>query len=109
MLTESMTNELVTALREILGPRISAIVLYGSVARGDQTPDSDVDIALILREPMSGEERERMISRLVDLDWKYDRAFSVNDIEESRFEEWADVLPYYRAIRREGVVLWKAA
>ncbi len=109
MLPGPVINDLVSALRDIFGPRIHAIVLYGSVARGEATPESDVDIALILKEPMTKEERKQMISRLVDLDWKYDRTFSVNDIEESRFAEWGDVLPYYRAIQKEGVVLWKVA
>ena len=50
-----------------------------------------------------------MISRPVDLDRKYDRAFSVNDTDESRLAEWGDALPCYRAIQKEGVVQGKAA
>jgi len=109
MLPKGMSEELVDALRSIFGTRLLSVVLYGSVARGEQTPESDVDIALFLREPMTKAEREKMISRLVEMDWKYDRELSVNDIEQSRFEEWADYLPYYRSIREEGIVLWKAA
>ena len=109
MLTDRMAEELVSALREIMGAQISAIVLYGSVARGEEQPGSDIDIALILREPMTKAQREQMISRLVDLEWKYGPVFSVNDIQQSLFEEWGELLPYYRSIRREGVVLWTAA
>ena len=109
MLPEELREDLVKALRTTFGTRITAIVLYGSMARGDQTPESDIDIALFLRDPMTREEREEMISRLVDLDWKYDREVSVCEIQQSQFAEWADILPFYRNIQEEGVTLWTAA
>ena len=53
MLPKGMSEELVDAVRSIFGTRLLSVVLYGSVARGEQTPESDVDIALFLREPLS--------------------------------------------------------
>ncbi len=102
MLPDGMAEELVCALTCIFGARLRSVVLYGSAARREQTPESDIDIALFLREPMTKAEREQMISRLVELDWKYDRELSVSDIEQSRFEEWADYLPYYRFGKTES-------
>ena len=109
MLPTGLREDLVNALYGVFGASVSAIVLYGSAARGELTPESDIDIALFLREPMTREEREQMLSRLVDLDWKYGREFSVCDIQQARFAEWADILPFYRNIREEGVALWTAA
>ena len=41
-------QELVPGLLEIFEPSVSSIILYGSVARGTQTEDSDIDVAVIV-------------------------------------------------------------
>ena len=35
-------------LRKLYGPRLKGLVLYGSYARGEATPDSDIDVAVVL-------------------------------------------------------------
>ncbi|HEY8698112.1 MAG TPA: nucleotidyltransferase domain-containing protein [Rhizomicrobium sp.] len=37
-------------LRRIYGERLAGVVLYGSRARGDQRPDSDYDILVLLKD-----------------------------------------------------------
>lgn len=37
-------------LQKLYGPRLKGLVLYGSYARGEATPDSDIDVAVILDE-----------------------------------------------------------
>lgn len=39
---------------------VDAIVLYGSKARGDDTPDSDIDLLVLTRRPLNPEETGRM-------------------------------------------------
>jgi uncharacterized protein len=39
---------------------VEAIVLYGSKARGDDTPDSDIDLLVLTGRPLSPEETGRM-------------------------------------------------
>lgn len=31
------------------------------------------------------------------------------DIEKNMLNKWGDVLPFYKNIKEEGIVLWKAA
>ena len=50
MLSEMMKDELVHGLREIFHENMRMIILYGSVAREEATPESDIDIAIIIRE-----------------------------------------------------------
>ena len=40
----------------------------------------------------------------------YDKIrFYINYIQEEQLENWGEVLPFYKNVREEGVVLWKAA
>ena len=38
--------------------RLSEVILFGSRARGDAEPDSDMDVLVILDEPVSKQSRE---------------------------------------------------
>lgn len=35
---------------------------------------------------------------------KYNRVFSIVDIEKANMDKWGDVLPFYKNIKKEGVV-----
>ena len=45
-------------LREIYGPRLKRLVLFGSQARGDATPESDVDVLVVLDGPTGAYEED---------------------------------------------------
>lgn len=109
MLTEKMKEELIQGLREIFCNDIRMIVLYGSVARNEETKESDIDIAIIMSKDMEERERERFIHWSADMDVRYDRVFSIIDIQEKMLEKWGEILPFYKNVREEGIVLWKAA
>ena len=81
-----------------LPDRVTRIVLYGSVARGTGTQESDVDIAVFLSAPMDHRAEDRLSEAVVDMNLKYDKVFSVIDIENAVYQKW-----------RGGIVLWTAA
>lgn len=109
MLPESMREELIRGLTEIFQNNISMIILYGSVARNEATSESDVDIAIIVKDPMDKDTKSRFVKWVADMDIRYERVFSIVDIQERNMTKWEKVLPFYQNIRREGIVLWKAA
>ena len=88
MLTNTMKDELVRGLLEIFEDNIEAIILYGSVARNESTQESDVDIAIIIRTDMSDITREKFIQWSAELDLRYDRVFSIVDIQEKNMQKW---------------------
>jgi len=53
-------------IRRHFDKRLHSIRLYGSAARGDWTPDSDIDI-LVLLDSVSREDSDWLISRAVSL------------------------------------------
>lgn len=109
MLTDTMKEELIHGLVDIFSDNILAVILYGSVARNDNTDDSDIDIAIIVKNEMDDATKERFIRWSAELDLRYDRVFSIIDIQEENMERWGKVLPFYQNVQKEGIVLWKAA
>lgn len=47
---DTILKQLHCELVKILGKRLEAIYLYGSQARGDARPDSDIDVLIVIRE-----------------------------------------------------------
>jgi len=109
MLTSTMKDELIKGLLEIFEGNIEAIILYGSVARNESTPESDIDIAIIVKKDMDETTREKFIQWSAEMDLRYDRVFSIVDIQEEKMQKWGNVLPFYRNVQKEGIVLWKVA
>lgn len=109
MVPKKAFDELVAGLLSICGEKISAIILYGSVARGTAEPDSDVDIALLLNEEFTREEWDKIDGFSADMDLEYNTVFSLVDIIADHFQKWLKAMPFYQNIEKEGIVLWKAA
>ncbi|MCD7980747.1 MAG: nucleotidyltransferase domain-containing protein [Clostridiales bacterium] len=109
MENEKMFTELVNGLCYVFGVNIQQIILYGSVVRNESSNESDIDIAIILKNEMSMTEKNDFLDLLSDLDTKYEKIFSVIDISQKNMETWGDILPFYKNIKKEGILLWKAA
>ena len=105
-LDEKITDRLVEELLDVLGEKVIRIVLYGSVARGTDTEESDVDVALLLAKSMDKYEEDKLSEFTADMNLKYDRVFSI-DIEYRMFCKWETIVPFYRKVKKEGIILWE--
>ena len=94
-------------INSIYGPMLEKIVLYGSYARGEETVESDVDIALILNKGDTEEQHEAMIEVVVEYELKQGVTLSVISIDKNDMLDWNNVLPFYRNIEKDGIILWK--
>lgn len=108
-MNDPMYDELVRGLLSILPSQAVQIVLYGSTARGTTTPESDIDIALFVNDRLTSRQEDRLSDLVVDMNLKYNKVFSVVDIDQQTFLKWKSVTPFYQNVDREGIVLWKAA
>ncbi len=109
MIGEEEARDLVDGLQKIFDTNILQIILYGSVARREETSESDIDIAIIVQDDCIEQVFDRFMEWNAKLDMKYGRVFSIIDIERSKMDKWGSILPFYRNIKEEGIVLWKAA
>lgn len=108
MIEKDIENDVVRGVLEIFQGNIDQIILYGSVARGEQCMESDIDIALILYSEMKDDEKRLLIDWSAEFDFSHGCVLSIVDIAKEQFEKWNDILPFYRNIRKEGVMLWRA-
>ena len=89
-------------LRRLYGSRLVDVVLYGSHARGDAHPDSDVDLAVVLAEMSSPWEELRRMDQIL---WRHtlDSGVTVSATPIS-LKAWRDARrPLVKAAQGEGV------
>lgn len=101
-------NDFVEEVKGIYKDNLSAIILFGSMARGTATDESDLDIAILVNID-DKEMYEQLLDAVVKLDLENDVVIATTIIEKNQFDTWKDVLPFYKNINREGIQLWKAA
>ena len=102
-------EKMIPGMQEIYGDLVDSIILYGSTARGTRAEDLDVDVAILLRAGATKAMRDQMLDLVVDLELECGRVLSVLCIDYDKFAEWKDIIPFYKNIRKDGVVLWQAA
>ena len=100
-------SDMCKKIGEIYGDVIEEIILYGSYVRGQETSESDIDIAVILRLPDTDELHRKMIDIVVDNELDLEITLSVITIEEDNLNEWKSTLPFYKNLLKEGISLWK--
>jgi len=98
----SILHELAAALRARYGDRYRGLWVYGSEARGEACPDSDVDLLLILRDAhRPTREIDRIADILADFNLRYGVLLSVLPVDEKTLQTAEG--PFWRNVRREGI------
>lgn len=94
-------------VKDILGDKLTKIILYGSYARGDYKENSDIDIMILTT--LTDEEIRRIKTDIYDLAFdfqmEYDADINVIVKNEEHFNYWLGALPFYDNVQREGIVL----
>jgi predicted nucleotidyltransferase len=97
-------TELQYRFEELYGSRLVRLVLYGSQARGDALPGSDVDVLVVLAglvNPETEIELATPITAALSLD--HDIVISCHYVSEKRYDQ--EKSPLLLNVRREGVVV----
>ena len=105
----NMLNELIDGILQVLQGQALRIVLYGSAARGTATPESDIDIAVFVHQRLDAEKDALLSDVVVEMNLKYNKVFSVIDIDETVYQKWRKVTPFYQNVDKDGIILWTAA
>ena len=69
---QPILNELRQRLETLYGPRLVKIIVYGSLARGDAEPGSDIDVLVVLQGVVQpGEEIQRTGATVAELSLRF--------------------------------------
>ncbi|TRU82271.1 MAG: nucleotidyltransferase domain-containing protein [Microcystis novacekii Mn_MB_F_20050700_S1] len=91
-------------LEKHYGDRLKQLIMFGSQARGDAHPDSDIDVLVVLKgEVNAGEEIEKTSPIIASLSLEKDVVISCIFMDEYRFIHRSG--PLLRNIRKEGIIL----
>ena len=91
-----------TFLRERLP--VQKVVLFGSKARGEDDPESDIDLLVLTERPLTRDEQRLVIDLLFPLELEYDVGFSTMEIQAAEWEHGVyQVLPIRAEVERDGV------
>lgn len=100
-------DHLCKAYYEVYGENIVRILLYGSYARGDYNKDSDIDIAAIVHGERYDlqQQLDQVWDISSDLELEYETIVSPTVIPFNEYMEYKEIIPYYKNIQKEGILI----
>jgi predicted nucleotidyltransferase len=100
----AVLSELRREFEKLYGERLVKLVLYGSQARGDARPWSDIDVMVVLKGPVEpGREGSRAEKVLSDLCLRHDVVVLCAYVDEGYFADYQSV--FMRNVREEGIAV----
>ena len=98
----TLLTQLRSRVEALYGPRLVRLMLFGSQARGDAEPGSDIDVLVVLEGPVRmGEEIARTGEIASGMSLENNVVISCTFIAADRFER--EESPLMINVRREGV------
>lgn len=84
----------------------ATVILYGSYARGDNGPDSDIDlIVLVDQEKISYEDEKKIKYPLYHIEYDTGIIISPLVISKNDWETRQRITPFYQNVAREGILI----
>lgn len=93
-----------TVLESYYGSQFQGLILYGSMARDQAGPDSDIDLLVLLSQPFDYfRELHRIVELLYPLQLESDQLISAKPARLDEFERGS--IQFYRNAKRAGVLV----
>jgi len=105
----NILSEVVKDVKNLYGEKLKEIVLYGSYSRGQNDDESDIDL-LILIDIDESELKyyDKKLNNIIsDIGYRHMKVLSLIDISYEKFNHWIDVVPFYKNVKNEGIIVYE--
>lgn len=84
---------------------VEALILYGSVARGEADEESDLDLLIVTAQPFTRFARHQITDLVFEVNLRYDTNFSTLVVDRTSWEVGAiSILPLHDEILKDGIL-----
>ena len=91
-------------LKKHYGDRLKSVILYGSIARGQASPSSDIDLLVLLSPPVDYfAELRQLVDVLYPVQLESEQLISAKPVSVKDFELGS--ISLYRNAKREGIAV----
>jgi predicted nucleotidyltransferase len=85
---------------------VEMLVIFGSVARGENDEESDLDLLVITREVMTHRDRNTISDIIFEVNYSYGTNLSVIVVDTFSWNNGVySLIPLYSEVQRDGVVV----
>lgn len=111
MQLQKILNNFTAKAKALYKDSIVSIMLFGSYARRDNTPDSDIDIFIIVK--LSDSDIKKLNNAIYDIAYdiglEYDVDIEPIVVNDKHFAKWKNIHPFYQNICQDGVTIYDQA
>jgi len=101
---DPILKEFKESLKKVYGEELRSLILFGSVARGDSTKESDIDVLVILKNISNfDKEFETIFDLKMEIESKYDDLFMISAFPATEKDYLTRFSPFFLNIRKEGI------
>ena len=102
---QQVANEYKEELVRVYGKELVELILFGSYARGDFNEESDVDFALVLRNPDISPAEEIFKTSNISLQLELKYGLMLSTLPVSFQKKQVAMQGVYQDIRKEGIII----
>ena len=98
--------ELKQKLLQCYGDRLVRFIVFGSCARGDQTPDSDIDILITMRDPVNWNLKCNILDLVYAIELEKDVIMDIKVYSEENIQHTLlGATPFIENALNEGILI----
>jgi len=104
-LIKQVAREYKANLQDLYGNELEKVILFGSFARGDNREDSDLDFAIVLKNPNTRASKEIFKTSVIGSRLSLKFGIMISGFPTSAKKLETSLQGIYQEIRKEGIIL----